>query len=87
MDYALIFINIVLFFAVITGFIQFIKDVKFYNKLISFFYITTNLTIVVLLSFADNMQFILDIVIILLLLEMLMIVTFLSNKIRRDDDV
>ena len=82
MNYMLILINTVLSFAVILGMIQLIKSPEFYQKLTSFFYVVTNLTIIILISLADNIYFILDIVIILFLLELLMIVTFLSNKIK-----
>jgi hypothetical protein len=83
----LILINTIISFAILLGFIQFAKDVEFYKKLLSFFYIITNLTIVVLINFAGDMDFILDVIITLLLLEFLMIITFLSNKIKRNDDV
>ena len=83
----LIFINTIISFAIIFGFIQFFKNINFYDKLIGFFYIITNLTIIVLINFANDIQSIFDIVIILFLLEMLMIITFLSNKIKRKDDI
>jgi len=78
----IILINTILSFAILLGFIQFIKNIEFFFKLLSFFYVTTNLTIVVLISVSDNINFIVDVVIILLLLQLLTVVTFLSNKIK-----
>ncbi len=87
MDFMSILINTVLSFAIVLGLVQFIKNIQFYTKLVSFFYIVVNLTIIILVSFSDKIYFIIDIVIILLLLELLMIITFLSNKIKRNEDV
>jgi hypothetical protein len=76
----------VLSFGIFCALHSFIKTKEFYAKFTAFFYMCINLTIIILLSFLNNLHFIIDTVIILFLLELVIVLTFLSNKIRRSYD-
>ena len=86
MQFMIIFIICIFSFSTICATHQFIKLEKFYEKLTAFFYICINLTMIILLSFLDNLHFIMDAIIILLLLELVIILTFLSNKSKIKND-
>jgi len=76
----------ILSFGTICALYQFIKTKEYYTKFTAFFYMCINLTIIILLSFLNDLHFITDTVIILFLLELVIVLTFLSNKIRRSHD-
>lgn len=77
-------VGIVLFVSIWLVAYRFFTDIDFYTKILSFYSMMTNIVILILVLLFNKVSFALDLVLALLLLELFIVLTFMSNKMSRD---